>query len=186
MDPAFFPNPADLQRWFAENAGTARELHVGCYKKDSGRRSITWPEAVDEALCVGWIDGVRRRLDDESYAIRFTPRKPGSIWSAVNIARVAVLTAAGRMQPPGLAAFEKRRETKSKIYAYEQEKPSELPEAYAVRFRADPAAWAWFQKQAPWYRRTTVWQIVSAKQEATRMKRLEKLIAACARGERLL
>ncbi len=121
MTPIFFATPADLRRWFAENHVTARELLVGYYKKDSGHPGITWPESVDEALCVGWIDGLRRRLDDRSHTTRFTPRRTGSIWSVVNVARVAALTAEARMQPSGLAAFAARKEARSGIYSYEQQ-----------------------------------------------------------------
>ena len=184
MPPTFFATPAELRRWFAENHATARELHVGFYKKDSGDPSITWPESVDEALCVGWIDGVRRRLDDRSYTVRFTPRKKGSIWSAVNVARVAVLTAENRMQPAGLAAFAARQENRSGIYSYEQ-RQAHLDPAHETVFKTHPDAWTFFQSQPPGYRKLVVWKIVSAKQEATRRKRLTQLIAACARGQRL-
>ena len=187
MTPIFFATPADLRRWFAENHGAARELLVGFYKKDSGERSITWPESVDEALCVGWIDGVRRRIDDRAYSVRFTPRKPTSIWSAVNIARVAALAAGGRMQPAGLKAFEARTEGRSGIYFYEQrERSDKLDTAHETLFKACPAGWEFFQAQPPGYRKLAVWRVVSAKQEATRLKRLEKLIAESAEGRRLL
>ena len=176
--------PADLRRWFEENHAASRELLVGFYKKDSGHPSITWPESVDEALCVGWIDGVRRRLDDRSYTIRFTPRKKSSIWSAVNVARVAVLTAENRMQPAGLKAFEARQENRSGIYAYEQRREHfDLPDE--ILFKNAPAAWEFFQAQPPSYRRRLVWWVVSAKQEATRLKRLDKLIAESAQSRRM-
>jgi len=185
VTPTFFPTPADFRAWLAEHHATVPELLVGFYKKDSGRPSITWPEAVDEALCFGWIDGVRRRIDDASYSIRFTPRRAGSIWSAVNVARVAELTAAGRMEPAGLAAFAARTEAKTAIYAYEQRSTAALSPAEEQAFRADAAAWAFFQAQAPSYQRSATWWVISAKQEATRRKRLATLIADSAAGRRL-
>ena len=184
MQPTFFPTPADLRRWFAEHHATTPELIAGFYKRGAGEPSITWPESVDEALCVGWIDGVRRLLDDRSYTIRFTPRRQGSIWSAVNIRRVEALTAEGRMQPAGLRAFAARRENRSGIYSYEQRQAS-LPEPYAGLLKADPAACRFFEAQPPSYRKKLGWWIVSAKREATRLKRLEKLIAESAAGRRL-
>ncbi len=186
MAPIFFPIPDDLRRWFAENHAIARELHVGYHKKGIGEPSITWPESVDEALCVGWIDGVRRRLDDRRYTIRFTPRKTNSIWSAVNIARVAVLTAANRMQPAGLAAFAARKENRSVVYSYEQPHHAGLDPAHETLFKNHPAAWEFFQKQPPGYRKLAVFRVNNAKQETTRLKRLEKLIAESAQRRRLL
>jgi uncharacterized protein YdeI (YjbR/CyaY-like superfamily) len=161
-----------------------KELWVGYYKKGSGKRSLTWPESVDEALCVGWIDGVRKRVDEESYAIRFTPRRRGSIWSAVNIKRVATLTNEKRMQAAGLAAFAARVENKSGIYSYEQ-RSEQLPEPYARLLRKNKSAWTFFKAQPPSYRKTIGWWVVSAKQEETRRKRLAKLISESARGRRL-
>lgn len=178
MKPVFFATPTDWRAWLEQHQASAQELQVGFYKIGTGKPSVTWPEAVDEALCVGWIDGVRRKLDEESYAVRFTPRKPGSIWSAVNIRRVGVLTEAGRMRPAGMAAFARRTEARSAIYAYEQSKTAELPEEFARRFQENTAAWEWFQTQAAWYRRTAIWRVVSAKQAATQAKRLEQLIRA--------
>ena len=182
MKPTFFATPSEFRRWLEEHHATARELWVGFYKKDSGRPSITWPEAVDEALCYGWIDGVRRRIDDVSYAIRFTPRKPRSNWSAVNVDRVAELTRLGRMHPAGLAAFNGRAAARTGIYAYEQRAAARLDPAAEQAFRANERAWAFFQAQAPWYRRTAIWWVVSAKQEATRLRRLATLIADSAAG----
>ncbi len=186
MTPIFFATPADLRRWFAENHVTARELLVGYYKKDSGHPGITWPESVDEALCVGWIDGLRRRLDDRSHTTRFTPRRTGSIWSVVNVARVAALTAEARMQPSGLAAFAARKEARSGIYSYEQRQPAALDPASEALFKDQPAAWEFFQRQPPGYRKLAVFRIMSAKQETTRRHRLEKLIAESTQGRRLL
>lgn len=172
----FFATPAEFRAWLEEHHASAPELWVGFHKKGSGRPSITWPEAVDEALCVGWIDGIRKSIDGESYRIRFTPRKPQSTWSAVNLARVEALTREGRMRPAGLKAFEKRTEAKTGIYAYEQRKAAELDEASEQRFRSDPEAWEYFESRPPGYRKTAIWWVVSAKKEETRRKRLEQLI----------
>ena len=176
MKPTFFATPADLRDWFKNNHESESELLVGFYKKDSGKPSISWPESVDEALCVGWIDGIRRSLGEESYTIRFTPRKPDSIWSAVNIARIEVLTKEGRMQPKGLEAFQKRRENKSGIYAYEQRDQIELTEAETAAFQANQIAWDFFKSQPNSYRKAALWWVVSAKKEETRAKRVETLI----------
>jgi uncharacterized protein YdeI (YjbR/CyaY-like superfamily) len=181
MKPTFFRTPLDLRAWFEEHHATARELLVGYYKTSSGKPSITWPESVDEALCVGWIDGVRKRVDASRYPIRFTPRRPGSIWSAVNIRRAQALAAAGRMRPAGLAAFQARKENKSGIYSYEQRR-AELEEPYASLLRKNRAAWAFFQAQPASYRKAVSWWVISAKKDETRLKRLEKLIADSAAG----
>jgi uncharacterized protein YdeI (YjbR/CyaY-like superfamily) len=180
----FFRTPADLRRWFEKNHATADTLWVGFLKKETGRPSITWQESVDEALCVGWIDGIRKRIDEECYKIRFTPRRPGSIWSAINIARVAVLKTEGRMRLAGLAAFSKKRENRSGIYSYEQ-RPAELPEPYASALAADARAAGFLAAQPPSYRKLMTWWIVSAKKEETRLSRLDKLVAACHAGKRL-
>ncbi len=184
MDPTFFESPSDFRRWLEENHDKEKELWVGFHKKGSGKPSITWPESVDQALCFGWIDGVRKSLGETSYMIRFTPRKRRSIWSAVNIKRVGELTGLGLMQPAGLAAFEQREEKKSQVYAYEQA-DSKLDDAYEQRFRENPQAWDFFQSQAPWYRRTTSWWVMSAKREETRLRRLAALMEASAKRERL-
>jgi uncharacterized protein YdeI (YjbR/CyaY-like superfamily) len=184
MDPTFYETPDDFRAWLAENHATAEFVWVGLHKKGSGRRSLTWPQAVDEALCYGWIDGVRKRIDDQSYANRFTPRKAGSIWSRVNVDRVRVLADLGRMQPPGLAAFGARREDRSGLYSHEQAEV-ELPEPYLGLFRRSPEAWAFHQEQPPSYRKAANWWVVSARKEETRRKRLETLIAHSARAERL-
>lgn len=185
MEPHFFATPEDFRAWLQANHATVGELWVGFYKVGTGRPSITWPQSVDEALCVGWIDGVRKRIDDESYVIRFTPRRPGSIWSAVNIKRMGELIAEGRVHPAGLAAFEKRRDDRSAIYSYEQRKTAELPEEYERRFRENTAAWEFFQSQPPGYRRTATFWVVSAKKEETRKKRISTLIADSAAGRRI-
>jgi uncharacterized protein YdeI (YjbR/CyaY-like superfamily) len=185
MEPTFFETPAGLRAWLERNHESEGELWVGFHRKGSGRPSITWPEAVDEALCFGWIDGLRRSVDEASYKIRFTPRKPTSTWSSVNIGRVGDLTAEGRMRPAGLAAFERRSEAKSGIYAYEQRKTARLEPAHERRFRANPEAWSFFQAQPAGYRKTATGWVVSAKREATREKRLATLIDDSAHGRRL-
>jgi uncharacterized protein YdeI (YjbR/CyaY-like superfamily) len=175
-DITFFKTPADFREWLAAHHDKKQELWVGYYKKDSGKPSITWPESVDQALCYGWIDGIRKSIDDESYKIRFTPRKATSVWSAVNIKRVGELTEQGLMQPTGLAAFEKRKDDKSSIYAYEQRDKAAFSEDHEKQFRANAKAWDWFKASAPSYQKSAIWWVVSAKQEATRLKRLATLI----------
>ena len=178
----FFEKPSDLRDWLEAHSTTAHELWVGFYKKGSGRPSITWPESVDEALCFGWIDGIRKSVDDLSYTIRFTPRKRRSIWSAVNIKRAQELADRGLMRPAGLEAFQAREENRSGIYSYEQRSP-ELDGPYARRLKKNKAAWDFFRAQAPSYRKAANWWVVSAKKEETRIKRLEKLIEDSARGQ---
>jgi uncharacterized protein YdeI (YjbR/CyaY-like superfamily) len=181
MEAKFFKTPAEFRKWLEKNHAEAQELWVGYYKKDSRRPSLTWPQSVDEALCFGWIDGVRKSLDEVSYMIRFTPRKPRSVWSNVNIKRVEELSKAGVMQPAGLKAFEQRKQDKSGIYAYEQ-KEQKLGGDYEQKLKANTKAWEFFHKQAPWYQRTVSWWVISAKKEETRQKRLDQLIAASAEG----
>jgi len=184
VKPVFFAEPSELRAWLEKNHEREQELFVGFYKKGTGLPSITWPEAVDEALCFGWIDGVRKSLGEDSYKIRFTPRKPGSTWSAVNVGRVEELTRLGRMRPAGLAAFEKKTAAKTGTYAYEQKEDAALEKAEEKQFRANKAAWEFFQSQPPWYRRTAIWRVVSAKKEETRKSRLAKLIEESAQGRR--
>lgn len=185
MEPTFFAAPEAFRAWLEQHHADAKELLVGFHKVGSGRPSITWPQAVDEALCYGWIDGVRRRVDDTSYTIRFTPRKPRSIWSTVNINRVAELTEQGRVRPAGLAAFEKRVEARSSVYAYEQRDNATLDPADEQQFRANESAWAFFEAQPPSYRRTALWWVISAKKDETRRKRLATLIDDSAHGRTL-
>ena len=182
MEPTFFATPPEFRQWLEKHHESALELMVGFYKKGSGRPSITWSEAVDQALCFGWIDGRSKRIDDDGYFIRFTPRRPSSIWSSVNIAKVAELTRLGLMEPAGLRAFEKRTEKKSKIYSYEQTGEIKLDETYERRFRADKKAWSFFQSQAAWYQRAATWRVMSAKKEETRLKRLGELIESSESG----
>lgn len=184
-EAVFFATPADFRDWLAAHHERERELVVGFYKKGSGKASITWPESVDEALCFGWIDSVRRRLDDESYSIRFTPRQARSRWSTVNIARVEELTREGRMRPAGLEAFRRRTEEQSETYAYEQRGELSLDDAMVVQFRLQTEAWSFFQAQAPWYRKKATWWVMSAKRDTTRQRRLDRLITLSAANERL-
>lgn len=180
--PIFFATTRELRAWFDAHHTTADELIAGYHKKHTGRPSITWSESVDEALCVGWIDGIRRSLGDASYQIRFTPRKLRSIWSAINIAKAEALVKEKRMRPMGHKAFAAREENRSGIYAYEQ-RPAELPEPYASRFKKNKAAWKFFQSTTPGYRRLMTWRIVSAKREETRLQRLAQLMELCTGGE---
>jgi uncharacterized protein YdeI (YjbR/CyaY-like superfamily) len=183
MDPRYFPSPAAFRAWLEAHHADADELWVGYHKRATGTPSLTWPESVDEALCFGWIDGLRRSVDDERYAIRFTPRRPTSRWSRVNLARVAVLTAEGRMRPAGIAAHAGRRPDADE--PAREERPDALPEAYAAAFRArDEAAWAFFQAQSAAYRRTAVGWILAAKREETRLRRVEEIADASAAGRR--
>lgn len=184
MKPRFFKNPADLRKWFDKNHDSAAELLIGFYKKDSGKQSITWPESVDEALCVGWIDGIRRSLDEVSYTIRFTPRRKRSIWSAVNIKRAQELIDQRRMRAPGLKAFAARNENRSGIYAYEQ-RSSTLPAEYEKILKKNKAAWKFLQDQPPYYRKLVSWYVTSAMKEETRIKRLNAVVEQSAKHQRI-
>jgi uncharacterized protein YdeI (YjbR/CyaY-like superfamily) len=183
--PRHFENADAFRDWLRANAATATELLVGFHKTGSGRPCMTWPESVDEALCFGWIDGVRRRIDDAAYSIRFTPRKPGSIWSAVNIAKVARLQAEGRMAPAGEAAFARRTAAKSKVYAYEQPAAAALSAAETAALKQAGKAWPYFQSTPAGYRKVILHWVTGAKRPATRGARFAKLLAACRAGERL-
>ncbi|MBK8475595.1 MAG: YdeI/OmpD-associated family protein [Opitutaceae bacterium] len=183
--PLFFATAAEFGAWLATNSATASELIVGFWKVDSGRPCMTWPESVDEALCFGWIDGVRKRIDADSYQIRFTPRKPGSIWSAVNIAKFVRLQVAKRTYRAGEDAFARRTSDRSVIYAYEQPKTAELTSAEQRQFRRTKAAWRFFQACPPSYRKVLLHWVTAAKKPQTRAARLEKLIQASRAGERL-
>jgi len=187
MKPRFFRTAAAFHEWLDRNHETQAELVVGFHKKRSGKSSLTYSEALDEALVFGWIDGVRRSIDESAYTIRFTPRRATSIWSAVNIKRVQELTAAGRMRPAGVAAFEKRDPKRSAIYAYEKAKASELllDDDAMSSVKADQKAWAFFDAQAPWYKRNCAHWIVNAKRPETRAKRLRTLIDCSRRGQRI-
>jgi len=180
----YFESAAAFRKWLAAHHATEKELLVGYHRKGSGTPSMTWPESVDEALCFGWIDGVRKRVDETRYTIRFTPRRTISIWSAINIARVAVLRAQGLMKPAGLAAFDARDDKRSAIYAYEN-RPKAFDAAAEKALRRDKAAWDFFQAQPPGYRKLAVWWVMSAKKEETRQKRLAKLISDSSAGKRI-
>jgi uncharacterized protein YdeI (YjbR/CyaY-like superfamily) len=181
-DAIFFTTPAELRDWFAANHETASELWHGSYKRSTGKPSVSWSDAVDEALCVGWIDSVRYSLDAERSAQRFTPRRKGSIWSAINVAKVAQLRAAGRMRPAGEAAFDARRADRTAIYSFERATEPVLAADEEARFRATEAAWAWFSAKPPSFRKQTLHWVISAKRPETRERRLEMLIEDSAAG----
>jgi uncharacterized protein YdeI (YjbR/CyaY-like superfamily) len=183
--PRFFAAPDRFRAWLDKHHATAAELWVGFHKRDTGKASITWPQSVDEALCFGWIDGVRKSLGDESYVIRFTPRRSTGKWSAVNIKRMAELEAQGRVTPAGRAAFARLDPKKSAEYSYERRFTARLEPEQESRFRANRKAWSYFESEAPWYRRTTTHWVVSAKREETRERRLATLIDCSARGRRI-
>lgn len=183
MEPFFFTDQYELRQWLEKNYDKESELIVGLYKKGSGKENLSWGELVDQVLCFGWIDGKSKSIDDQRWCIRITPRKPNSIWSAVNIKKMETLAKSGLMQPAGLAAFEKRKEEKSRIYSHESEAKSLLP-AYEKTFRANPTAWEFFNAQPPGYRKTVIHIIMTAKQEKTQISRLESVIADSAQGRR--
>jgi uncharacterized protein YdeI (YjbR/CyaY-like superfamily) len=176
MKVTYFQSSGDFRSWLAQNHDHCTELFVGFYKKASGKPSITYPEALDQALCFGWIDGVRKSVDALSYTVRFTPRKAKSYWSMVNTKRAKELIRLGLMEPPGLKAFQARDPSKSKRYSFEREN--------AKQFKANPKAWVFFQAQAPYYQRIATWWVISAKQEPTRLRRLQTLIDLCAHHRR--
>jgi len=182
VNPIYFESPAAFRAWLEEHHETDTDVWVGYFKKATGRQGMNWSQAVDEALCFGWIDGILKRVDDERHVQRFTPRKPTSNWSAVNIAKVATLRAEGRMRPAGEAAYARRREDRSAIYAFEQRKDPRLEPEQQARLEANAAAWAYFSARAPSYRRTAIWWVISAKRPETRARRLATLIEDCAAG----
>lgn len=184
LKPVFFETAAEFRRWLESNHETETELLVGFHPKAPGR-TFAYPEALDEALCFGWIDGVRRSLGDGRWTIRFSPRKPKSIWSLVNIRHVERLTREGRMAQPGLNAFDGRDRTRSGLYSFEQRKALELDREATKAFKAKPKAWAFFQSQPPGYRRTATFWVVSAKKPETKHRRLAQLIDDSAKGRRL-
>jgi uncharacterized protein YdeI (YjbR/CyaY-like superfamily) len=184
MSPIFFGNQSEFRAWLEQYHLTAKELWVGYYRVETGKPSMTWSQSVDQALCFGWIDGIRQKVDEESYCIRFTPRKPGSTWSRINIAKVEEMIRQGLMFPAGLEAFKLRKENKSGIYSFENV-VKDLPEEYSVIFRKNEQAWEFYCAQPPSYRKTMTHWILSAKQEATKMKRLERLIAESGKGLRI-
>ena len=181
QQPTFFAKQSDFREWLQKNHDKETELLVGFYKVGSGKSSMTWSQSVDEALCFGWIDGVRKSINNESYQIRFTQRKSTSVWSAINIKKIEELTRQGLMQPAGLASFEKRKESKSKIYSYEKDEV-ELTQSLKKQFKENKKAWDYFQSLAPSYRKVSAHWVMSAKQETTRIKRLNQLISDSAAG----
>jgi len=185
VKPTFFATAAAFRAWLKKHHKTADELWVGYYRRDCGKPSVTWQESVDEALCFGWIDGIRKKVSDEAYTNRFTPRRAGSNWSAINIAKVEALTIEKRMQAAGLAAFAKRTEAKSRIYSYERVSV-EFARPFERKFKANKKAWAFFEVQPPYYRKVMTGWVNGAKQEETRLRRLDKLVDACESGRRLM
>ena len=185
MKPLFFPTPADFRAWLEKNHAAKTELIVGFYKKGCGKPSITWPESVDEALCFGWIDGVRRSHGDDAYTIRFTPRKPTSIWSAINVAKVEDLTKRGRMRPAGLRAYAARTPERTGVYSFERLRAAKLSKEQERRLRANRKAAAFFEAQPPGYRAVVAHWVTSAKKPETRDRRLSQLIADSAAGRRI-
>jgi uncharacterized protein YdeI (YjbR/CyaY-like superfamily) len=181
----FFETPAMFRAWLARHGARESELIVGFYKRKTGYQSMSWSESVDEALCFGWIDGVRTRIDEHSYQIRFSPRKPKSIWSAINIEKVSMLEAAGRMTKAGLDAFARRSKDKSRAYSYEQAKRASLEPAQEAEFKKNKKSWKFFQAQPPSYRHMAAWYVVSAKRPETRQARLTKIIQASRNGVRI-
>jgi uncharacterized protein YdeI (YjbR/CyaY-like superfamily) len=182
VKPVFFARPEEFRAWLEEHHGTAGELWVGFHTKASGKPSITWREAVEQALCFGWIDGLRRSLDEDSYTNRFTPRKRKSNWSEINVATVERLKAEGLMAPAGLRAFEARDPERTGIYSFERRQAAKLPEEFEERFKANAAAWEWFNSRPPGYRRTATHWVISAKRAETRERRLQTLIDCSAEG----
>jgi uncharacterized protein YdeI (YjbR/CyaY-like superfamily) len=184
IKPIFFPTQSDLRKWFEKNYKKEKELLAGYYKVSTGKPSITWSQSVDEAICFGWIDGIRRNVDEESYCIRFTPRNPKSNWSAINIKKAEELIKLGIMKPEGLALFNQRTDKNSKVYSYENPAVT-LDKSYEKKFRTNKQAWKFFQSTAPSYQKTTTRWVMSAKQEETRLKRLNELISDCAAGKKI-
>jgi len=185
QDAIFFDSPEALYSWLAEHHDTATEVFVGYYKKATGKQTMSWSEAVDQALCFGWIDSVMRSLDSERHMQRFTPRKSGSNWSKVNVEKVAKLEAAGLMTDAGRRAFEARTDAKTGVYSFEADRPEELPPEFGEKLATNERAHEYFTNRAPSYRRTAIHWVVSAKREETRLRRLRQLIESSAKGEDL-
>lgn len=184
MKPKFFSSPAEFRQWLEQNHDRASELMIGFHKKSSGKESITYAEALDEALCFGWIDGVRKKLNETSYVQRFTPRKPRSIWSLINVNHVERLKKEGRMYPAGLEAYARRDPKRTGIYSFENE-PHKLAPAYEKKFRQNKSAWKFFEEQPPYYKKLMIFRIMSGKKEETRLRRLEQLIETSAQSKRI-
>jgi uncharacterized protein YdeI (YjbR/CyaY-like superfamily) len=185
MKPTFFTSQAGFRQWLKRHHSETRELWVGFYRRESGKGGITYSQALDEALCFGWIDGLRKAVDDSSYMVRFTPRKPDSIWSAVNVRHIERLIKSGQIQKPGLTAFKTRDLKKSQLYSYERYN-CKLEAEHEKKFKTNAKAWEFFRAQAPWYRRTTTWWVISAKREETRLNRLATLIEDSRKGRRIV
>src|SRR5919106_1079114 len=184
MNPKFFNPPAEFREWLERNHDTASELLIGFHKKSSGKKSITYPEALDEALCFGWIDGVRKKLNETSFVQRFTPRKPRSIWSNINVNHVERLKKEGRIHASGLAAYERRDPKRTGIYSFENE-PVKLAHDYEKKFRQNKKAWKFFEEQPAYYKRLMIFRTMSGKKEETRLRRLDQLIECSANGHRV-
>jgi uncharacterized protein YdeI (YjbR/CyaY-like superfamily) len=185
MDAQFFGTADELRAWFEQHHETAPELFVGYWKKGTGGTGVSHPEAIEQALCFGWIDSVARRLDERRYQVRFTPRRKGSVWSAVNVAKIAELTGRGLMHPAGLRAFELRKPDQVAVYSYEQPEAARFDDEQTTLFRADPAAWEWFSRQTPAYRRSATHWVITAKRPETRERRLAQLIADSGAGRKV-
>jgi len=184
-EAVFFTTAAELRTWFEQNHATEPELFVGYWKKHTGKTGVTHPEAIEQALCFGWIDSIGRRIDDDRHQVRFTPRRTGSVWSTINVAAVARLTEQGLMHPAGLAAFEQRKPDRVAVYSYEQPDDAQLDEDQLARFRQDAVAWEWFSAQSASYRRSAVHWVTTAKRADTRERRLTQLITDSAQGRRV-
>jgi uncharacterized protein YdeI (YjbR/CyaY-like superfamily) len=184
-EPIFFKSPQEFYDWLEEHHETESEVYVGMYKKHTGKRAMSWSEAVDQALCFGWIDGRANAIDEDSYMQRFTPRRPGSNWSQINIAKVAKLTEEGRMRPAGLKAFEARSEANAVPYSYEEREKASLTDEFKRRLRANQAAWQYWEARPPGYRKQATFWVMSAKREETRERRLNQLIEDCASGQHI-
>ncbi|HKJ42915.1 MAG TPA: YdeI/OmpD-associated family protein [Sunxiuqinia sp.] len=185
VQPIYFETESDFRMWLEKYHRKASELFVGFYKVGSGRKSMTWSQSVDQAICFGWIDGVRKSIDEDRYVIRFTPRKPNSTWSVVNIKKVDELTKKGLMRPDGLAAFQRRKEDNSGIYSYENQNSVRLSDEFEKLFKSNPKAWSYFQSLPPSYRKPAIRWVMSAKQETTRRKRLATLISDSEGGRKI-
>jgi uncharacterized protein YdeI (YjbR/CyaY-like superfamily) len=183
MKPKFFKSPAEFHEWLQKHHDKSKELFVGFYKKSSGKKSITYPEALEEALCFGWIDGVRKKIDEISYSQRFSPRKPRSIWSLINVRHVERLKNEGRMQSAGLAVYALREDKRTGIYSFEN-RPRELSPEYQKVFQKNKKAWEFFKNQPPYYQRTLSFWVMGAKREETQLRRLQQLIESSAAGKR--
>ncbi len=185
MEPVYFKDQFEFRKWLEDNHDKEPEVIVGFYKVSTGKPSLTWSQSVDQAICFGWIDGIRRSVDTDRYSIRFTPRRPNGIWSKINIKKFEELNKMGLVNKEGLDAFNRRKEDKSGVYSFEQDSAGKLDESLEMIFKSNAEAWDFYNKQAPSYKRTTIHWIMSAKQEATRVSRLNKLIQASGKMTRL-